>query len=278
MLDCKLYARSIKESVKLQLETIKKIYGGIPTLSIISSTTDMASRAYIKGKIRDCEEVGINVICTEFDADSLSEKTIIDKIVEHNNNRDITGIIVQLPLPLHINQDNIKNSIVNHKDIDGFKMTSGFEPCTPLGIIKLLDCYNIPISSKHCVIVGRSELVGRPLAKLLLDKDATVTICHSKTENLSKYTINADILISAVGVSGVITSDMVSNDTVLIDVGISRNANGEMSGDFTRECYNKTELYTIVPSGIGLVTRATLLENIIKAFEIQHTEQLQEGL
>lgn len=270
MLDCKLYARSIKESVKLQLETIKKIYGGIPTLSIISSTTDMASRAYIKGKIRDCEEVGINVICTEFDADSLSEKTIIDKIVEHNNNRDITGIIVQLPLPLHINQDNIKNSIVNHKDIDGFKMTSGFEPCTPLGIIKLLDCYNIPISSKHCVIVGRSELVGRPLAKLLLDKDATVTICHSKTENLSKYTINADILISAVGVSGVITSDMVSNDTVLIDVGISRNANGEMSGDFTRECYNKTELYTIVPSGIGLVTRATLLENIIKAFEIQN--------
>lgn len=264
-IDCEEYHREILDKVKYSVMKGVEQYGRAPRLLIITIGDNAASKSYVKGKLKDCEEVGIhadNLIITSCDTDSAIEqiKSYISKIETPD------GIILQLPVPKSISAEKIKQAVINNGvDVDGFNKSSSFNPCTPLGITRLLRNNYIDISGKHAVIIGRSEIVGRPLANNLLDLDATVTVCHSKTMNLKKFTSDADIIVSCAGQKELITPDMIKDNCILIDVGITKE-NNKLYGDIHKDCYEKSSLYTTVPKGIGLVTRATLLENILKAY------------
>ncbi len=267
-INCKSYAEYKKQLIKDKLQNIKTRVDKVPSLLICQIGNNSASNAYIKGKLKDCSEVGIEAEVLKLESDILNVDAI-KQFVSKLGEKDYTGVIIQLPVPKQINARHLLNRVGTYQDVDGLKEneTAEFKPCTPLGIINLLEHENIEISGKHVVIIGRSSLVGKPLAKMMLDKDATVTICHSKTTNLKEITKSADIIVSAVGKINLITPDMIKNGSILIDVGINRTEDNKLIGDISMDCYDIASRFTKVPGGIGLVTRVTLLENIVTGFK-----------
>lgn len=249
-----------------------------PALAVIIVGDDPASKIYVRNKKRACEEIGIKSI--EFALPTnTSENELLNLIDALNKRPDVNGILVQMPLPPHINEKIIIAHINPIKDVDAFHETNvgkimignfKFLPCTPAGIIHLLDESNIEISSKHCVIIGRSNIVGKPLAMLMLHRDATVTICHSKTKNLTENCKTADILIAAVGKVNFVTSNMVKPGAVVVDVGINRCENGKICGDVDFEHVKNIASYiTPVPGGVGPMTISMLMKNTITAALMQ---------
>ena len=270
ILDGKSYAAQLRQSLK---ETVSQ-NGLSPTLCIINIGDDPASQVYVRNKDKACREVGISCIIKHFEAD-VAEQDVLDYINEVNNNSSIDALMVQLPIPQHLNTDKIINSITPEKDVDGLtyinagklqhKSVDALVPCTPLGIIKLLKHYNIDLCGKHCVVIGRSNIVGKPLAELLINEDATITVCHSKTKDLYDITREADIVIAALGKPNFIKEYIIKDGAVVIDVGINRTENG-LCGDVDFEdAKSKCSYITPVPGGVGPMTVAMLLNNVVMA-------------
>lgn len=278
LINGKEVAEHIKQQVKNEIETL----GFAPTLAVIVVGDNPASRVYVNNKKKACEYVGINSLEQVFQED-VSEEILLDFIDKLNKNNNVHGILVQLPLPKHIDESKVIERINPAKDVDGFsamnvgKLWLGqydLAPCTAMGVIELLDYYNIDISGKHCVVVGRSNIVGKPMAALLLERNATVTICHSKTKDLYKHTKEADILISAVGKPKFITWGLVKNGAVVIDVGINRDENGKLCGDVDfKDVSDRVSYITPVPGGVGSMTVAMLMKNtLIAAKSLDNTK------
>lgn len=245
-----------------------------PGLAVILVGDDPASRVYVSGKERDCAECGFLSFEHKLPAETTEQEllTLIDRL---NGDGAVDGILVQLPLPAHLNEEKVLNAISPDKDVDCFhpvnvgKMVAGqpvFLPCTPAGVMEMLRAYEIPVAGRHCVVLGRSNIVGKPMATLLLAQSGTVTICHSKTPDLAEFTRQADILVSAVGRTGLVTADMVKEGAVVIDVAMNRNAEGKLCGDVDFAAVEKKASYiTPVPGGVGPMTRAMLMENLLTA-------------
>ena len=271
--------KKLAQKIRLELKTEAEKFKTKPKLAVILVGNDQASKIYVRNKSKACEEVGI-----EYEEHVLEETTkmgdLLGLIEKLNSDDSINGILLQAPLPKHLEINRAFEKISPIKDVDGFnpinvgKLLIGedtFISCTPYGIIKMLEEYNIPIQGKNAVVVGRSNIVGKPLVQCLLNKNATVTICHSKTENLINYTRNADILISAVGKSNLITADMVKEGATVIDVGMNRNNNGKLCGDVDFENVKEIARYiTPVPGGVGPMTITMLMNNVIKAYKMQN--------
>lgn len=269
ILDGKMLRDKIFESLKAKLDKMLQK----PTLAVILVGENPASQIYVRNKKKTAEKLGINSLSIEYPSD-ISEEELLNKIKELNSDEKVTAILVQLPLPAHINKNRIIDAILPQKDVDGLtpynlgKLFSGEEPyvypCTPKGILLLLDEYNIKLEGKNIVVVGRSNLVGKPVAQMLLKRNATVTMCHSHTKNLSEITKTADIIVSAVG-KKVIGEKMLKSDCVVIDVGIFRDENGKISGDVDFENVSKTAAYiSPVPGGVGPMTIASLMLNTVE--------------
>lgn len=269
ILDGKMLRDKIFESLKAKLDKMQQK----PTLAVILVGENPASQIYVRNKKKTAEKLGINSLSIEYPSD-ISEEELLNKIKELNSDEKVTAILVQLPLPAHINKNRIIDAIQPQKDVDGLtpynlgKLFSGEEPyvypCTPKGILLLLDEYNIKLEGKNIVVVGRSNLVGKPVAQMLLKRNATVTMCHSHTQNLSEITKTADIIVSAVG-KKVIGEKMLKSDCVVIDVGIFRDENGKISGDVDFENVSKTAAYiSPVPGGVGPMTIASLMLNTVE--------------
>ena len=275
IIDGREVAKKIKEELKEKVNELKE-KGIYPKLAVIMIGKDKASEIYVRNKSRDCDYVGIEYE-EFFLEENITMETLLNLIDELNKRDDIHGILLQSPIPEHLDIRKAFNKIDYRKDVDGFnpinvgKLLIGedtFIPCTPLGVIKLLEEYNIQIEGKNAVVIGRSNIVGKPLSQYLLNKDATVTVCHSKTKNLKEITSKADILISAVGKPQVVTRDMVKENAVIIDVGINRTPDGKIVGDVDYDnLLDKVSYITPVPGGVGQMTRAMLINNIIKAAE-----------
>ena len=272
ILDGKKLREKIFEELKIKIDSMPVK----PSLAVILAGNDPSSIIYVNNKKKCAEKLGINSLVINYPAD-VTEAEVLKKIQELNNNENITAILVQLPLPKHINKSRILNAIAPEKDVDGLttynsgKLFSGEKayvyPCTPKGILLLLDEYKIEPEGKHAVVIGRSNLVGKPVAQMLLNRNATVTMCHSKTKNLSDITKTADILISAVG-KKVVGENMLKNNCVVIDVGIFRDETGKISGDVDFETVSKTASYiTPVPGGVGPMTIASLMLNTVELAE-----------
>ena len=271
-------SKKYKEEMRKEVVFLKEKYGREPHLAVVLVGNNAASLSYVKNKDKGCTEVGIKCT-TVIRSENISENELLDVINELNNRNDIDGILVQLPLPKHINEKNIISAINVEKDVDGFhplnvaglwQKQEHIIPCTPKGIIRMLKSTEIPIEGKHAVILGRSNIVGLPISKLLLDENATVTIAHSKTKNLKEITRQADILVAAIGKLGFVTSDMVKDGCTIIDVGINRDPNtGKIKGDVNiseDEIINKNISISPVPGGVGPMTICCLLENTIECF------------
>ena len=269
ILDGKNLRDKIFENLKQRLNNMSEK----PTLAVILVGDDPASQIYVKNKKKTAENLGINSIVINYPAD-ISEKILLDKIQELNNDNKITAILVQLPLPKHIDKFKIIDEIAPEKDVDGLtpynsgKLFSGEEPyvypCTPKGILLLLDEYNIELEGKHVVVIGRSNLVGKPVAQMLLNRNATVTMCHSHTKNLSDITKTADIVVSAVG-KNIIGEKMLKSDCVVVDVGIFKDVNGKICGDVDFASASKIAAYiSPVPGGVGPMTIASLMLNTVE--------------
>ena len=267
ILDGKKLRDKIFENLKQKLNNMSEK----PTLAVILVGDDPASQIYVKNKKKTAENLGINSIVINYPS-NISEKILLDKIQELNNDNKITAILVQLPLPKHIDKFKIIDAIAPEKDVDGLtpynsgKLFSGEEPyvypCTPKGILLLLDEYNIELEGKHVVVIGRSNLVGKPVAQMLLNRNATVTMCHSHTKNLSDITKTADIVVSAVG-KNIIGEKMLKSDCVVVDVGIFKDINGKICGDVDFANASKIAAYiSPVPGGVGPMTIASLMLNV----------------
>ena len=237
-----------------------------PCLAVVTVGSDYASQIYVRNKFNACDRIGITYKHIQLPQD-VTEAELLSNIRSLNTNVEVNGIIVQLPLPAHINKDKILNSIWRAKDVDGFSRDSIFSPCTPEACICILENYNIPIEGKNAVVIGRSEIVGKPLARMLLDKNATVTICHSKTpkEALARDLKNADIICAAAGQKSLILPEYVNENTVLIDISINRDENNKICGDAHPDCYPIVNAYTPVPGGVGPMTVSKLMEHTIIA-------------
>lgn len=263
----------IKAELKTEVENLKK-EGINPGLAVIIVGEDPASQVYVRNKERACEECGIYSEKYALTAETTQEE-LLKLIDELNNKSSISGILVQLPVPKHIDEKTIINAIAPNKDVDAFhpvnvgKIMVGnydFVPCTPAGVMELIKESGIDVSGKECVIVGRSNIVGKPQAMLLLHQNGTVTICHSKTKNLAEKTKNADILVAAVGIPNFIKGDMIKKGAVVIDVGINRLENKKLCGDVEFESAEKVAgAITPVPGGVGPMTIAMLMKNTVKA-------------
>jgi len=273
ILDGKALSDDILKNCKKIIEMLETK----PQLAVIQVGDNIASKIYVKKKQRIAEEIGLRSVVIKLDSD-ISEKELIKQIEILNKDKDTHAILVQLPLPAHIDEFKIQDSINYLKDVDGFSMynTAAIAkgkpplvyPCTPCGIMRLLEKYNIEIAGKHAVIIGRSNIVGRPMALMLLNKSATVSICHSKTVNLAQITKTADIIVSAVGIPNILTADMVRKGAVVIDVGINRLDSGSIVGDVDFEAVRQVAGYiTPVPGGVGPMTIAMLMENTIELFK-----------
>lgn len=265
-----------KEEIAVKVEGIKAKYGRAPHLVVILVGEDPASVSYVTGKGRDCEEVGFRNTTIK-KPDTISQQELLDLIAELNADPETDGILVQLPLPKHIDEDAVIAAIDPAKDVDGFHPANVAAlwqkqpcllPCTPKGIIKMLDTAGISIEGKQAVVIGRSNIVGLPVSKLLLDRNATVTVCHSRTKNLPEVTRRADILVVAIGRPKFVTADMVSEGTVVIDVGVNRDPEtGKLCGDVDYAAIApKASAITPVPGGCGPMTRACLMENTLECF------------
>jgi len=280
IIDGKKLSAEIKEEVKAEVENLNKTLNIRPSLATILVGNNPASEIYVNLKHKACEECKINSLVERF-PETITEKELLEKIYELNNNKDINGILVQMPLPRHINPAKIMSAILPLKDVDGFNpVNSGkianndetLAPCTPKGVIYMLEKYNIKIEGSEVVIINHSAVVGKPLALMLLNRNATVTVCHIFTKNLKEHTLKADILISAVGKPNLITEDMVKDGAIVIDVGISRS-NNKVVGDVDFEnVKNKASFITPVPGGVGPMTIAMLLKNTVNACKMQMKE------
>lgn len=278
IIDGKLVSAKVRENIKSKVDEFITEHHFPPSLAVFVVGNDPASAVYIRNKVNACDEVGIISITHRFPED-VSEETLLKEIYKWNKSDLVDGILVQLPLPKHISEKKITSAISPSKDVDAFHPENvgkimlcnyDFLPCTPSGIIKLLEYYNVEISGKRCVVIGRSNIVGKPMAHLLLERNGTVTVCHSKTENLTEITKQADILIVAVGKPQFVTAEMVKEGAVVIDVGINRGADGKLVGDVDFNSVSEVASYiTPVPGGVGVMTVAMLLENTLKAAEMQ---------
>lgn len=285
LIDGKAIAAAKRLNMKTRVSQLRS-EGLLPGLAVVLVGENPASKSYVKGKIRDCEEVGIHSELIRL-PESVSEKELLDKISLLNQRDEIHGILVQLPLPKQISEEKVIQAISPEKDVDGFHpvnlgrmMTNQdcFVPCTPAGIMEMLKAINVSVTGKHAVIVGRSHIVGKPASQLFLNHNATVTICHSKTNPLSNYTKQADILVVAVGHSDLIHAEDIKPGAVVIDVGMNRNSEGKLVGDvaFDEVC-QKAGFITPVPGGVGPMTRVMLLENTLKAAEKIVKERARDG-
>lgn len=273
-MDGRLVASSIKNGLKRKIE-VDHI---TPCLAVIQIGDNKASNIYVKNKKKACEEVGIDFREIKF-PETISQDLVIKEITRLNDDLSVNGIIVQLPLPEGFDEGKIINTINSVKDVDGLTYQNvgnlvlendSLISCTPLGVIELLKHYNVPIKSRNVCIVGRSNLVGKPLIQLFLQEDATVSVCHSKSLDMKKFTKNADILVVATGHPNLITKDMVKDGAVVIDVGINKE-NNMLCGDVDfEEVYKKVSLITPVPGGVGPMTVACLLKNVVKAYLFQN--------
>ena len=270
----KLVSSELRLSLKTEIADFKSETNITPGLAVIIVGNNPASQVYVRNKQRACAEVGIDSYEFALPEDT-TEKELLDKISVLNNDPSIHGILVQLPLPNHINEECIINAIDPLKDVDAFHPSNVGKifignytmlPCTPAGVIDLLDFYGIDISGKKCVVVGRSNIVGKPMAHLLLERNGTVTVCHSRTRHLSDEIRSADILIVAIGKSEFVKGDMIKSGAVVIDVGINRGDDGKLVGDVEFSSAEKVASYiTPVPGGVGPMTITTLLKNTLSA-------------
>jgi len=269
--------KALSEKIKQQLISEIKLLPSVPGLTVIQIGHDPASDIYVKGKKKLAEEIGINFNHLLYE-ETITEKELLTKINELNSNNNVHGILLQLPIPAHLNKEKLINAIDPKKDVDGLTvLNTGYlnqgvkalVSCTPKGIMRILEEYNVDLLGKHVVIVGRSNLVGKPIASLFLNSDATVTICHSKTVNLEQYTKQADILVVAVGHKDLIRGDMLKDNVVIVDVGINR-INDKLYGDVNfEEASSIASLITPVPGGIGPMTKISLMENVLEAYKNQ---------
>lgn len=273
----KLLAARVKERVAAGVAQLKE-KGIEPCLAVIMVGENPASQVYVKGKVKDCAECGIKSLEIHLPAETTQEE-LLQKLAELADDAGVHGLLVQLPLPVHIDEKTVIEAIPPQKDVDGFtavnvgRMMIGeecFLPCTPAGCMEMIRSTGVSISGKNAVVIGRSNIVGKPAAMLLLRENATVTICHSRTENLKQVCANADILVAAVGRAGFVTGDMVKPGAVVIDVGINRNAQGKLCGDVDYDAAaEKAGYITPVPGGVGLMTRAMLMQNTLQAAQKQ---------
>jgi methylenetetrahydrofolate dehydrogenase (NADP+)/methenyltetrahydrofolate cyclohydrolase len=276
-------SKNIKLEIKAKVDELKAAGKKAPHLAAILVGADGASMTYVAAKEKDCLEVGFDSTVLRFDA-SITEEELVQEVIKINNNPDIDGLIVQLPLPKHINEKRITETISYKKDVDGFhpmnvgmmfKGLRTFLPATPYGIIKTLEFYGIETTGKHCVVIGRSDIVGKPMSALMLQKNCTVTVCHSKTKDLKGFTLQADIVIAALGIPLFLKADMVKEGAVVIDVGITRvedataKSGYRLKGDVDFEnVAPKCSWITPVPGGVGPMTRVGLLLNTLDAIEL----------
>ena len=279
IIDGKAVSASVKQQVAGECAELFKATGKKPGLAVIIVGDDPASKVYVNNKKKACELVGF--LSKEYALPAqTTQQELIELVEKLNNDDEINGILCQLPLPKHLDEKAVIEAISPKKDVDAFhavnvgKIMIGdydFLPCTPAGVMELLAYYNIDIEGKECVVLGRSNIVGKPMSMLLLHKNGTVTICHSRTKNLAEVCKRADILVAAVGIARFVTADMVKENAVVIDVGINRMDNGKLCGDVDFEGVQKVASYiTPVPGGVGPMTIATLMKNTLTAFKIQN--------
>ena len=278
LLNGKEVAKKIKEDLKLEVDAIKE-KGIIPKLAVVMVGNNEASKVYVKNKSKACDTIGV-----EFEEFLLEEDTTEEELFELidrlNEDKNINGILVQAPIPKHLDQNKAFRRIKPEKDVDGFNpinvgdLSIGndcFISCTPFGVMKILEYYNIELEGKNAVVLGRSNIVGKPMVQCLLSKNATVTVCHSRTQNIKEITKNADILIAAIGKAKFVTEDMVKEGAIVIDVGINRLDNGKICGDVDFEAVeSKVKAITPVPGGVGPMTIAMLMNNLVKATKLQN--------
>lgn len=284
ILDGKSLAKKIEENVALEAKALKEKTGKVPGLAVILVGHDPASQAYVGMKKKACDRAGFYSVTHEM-PDDISQEAIINTIEMMNSNPNIDGILIQLPLPSHIDTTKILEVVAPNKDVDGFhpynvgRLTTGLEgfvPCTPLGVMKLLNEYNINPKGKNAVIVGASNIVGKPMAALLLNAHATVTITHIHTKDLAAHTREADILLVGAGVINLIKEDMVKPDAIVVDIGINRTSDGRLVGDVDYDAVApKTSYITPVPGGVGPMTIAMLLNNTLLAAQNHAKESRQ---
>ena len=278
IIDGKAVAAAIKEEVKEEVAKLKK-EGREVCLAVIQVGNNPASTVYVGNKKKACEYVGIKSLAYEI-PEETTEEELLHLIEKLNDDNEVNGILVQLPLPKHIDEDKVIQAISPLKDVDGFHPMNvgnlsigkkGFISCTPYGIIKLLERNNIETEGKHCVIIGRSNIVGKPMSMLLLRKNATVTIVHSRTKNIKELTKQADILIVAIGKPKFVNEEYVKDGAVVIDVGINRDENNKLCGDVDYEAvFDKVSAITPVPGGVGPMTIAMLMNNCVEAYYMQN--------
>lgn len=278
LMDGKTVSQNVKMRVKDEVAALKE-KGVESTLAVIIVGNDPASKVYVGNKKKACALVGIRSLEYALDEETTQQEllALIDKL---NADKSVNGILCQLPLPKHLDEKAVIERIDPKKDVDCFhnenvgRLWTGdgvFLPCTPAGVMEILKEYNISVEGKNCVIIGRSNIVGKPMAALLLEKNATVTVCHSKTKNLAEICQNADLIVAAVGKAGFVRADMVKDGAVVIDVGINRNENGKLCGDVDFESVKEKASYiTPVPGGCGPMTIALLMENTVRAVKIQN--------
>ena len=275
IIDGKKEAEILRQEIKKEIESLKSKNNKVPGLAVILIGDFAPSQIYVKNKEKSAKEVGINSNVIRYSKD-VTEKEVLKKIEDLNNDNDVSGILVQLPLPTQINKEKIINAVSPKKDVDGFhpmnvgNLSSGFNalvPCTPLGCLYLIKKVEKNLSGKHAVIIGRSNLNGKPMAQLLLKENCTVTTVHSKTKDLKEECLKADILVAAVGVAKLVKEDWVKENSIIIDVGINKvgdNIVGDVDFDTVKE---KSKAITPVPGGVGPMTIACLLKNTLECFK-----------
>ena len=279
IIDGKELAKKVRLELKDEVEKLKKDENIHPKLAVIMVGSDPASQIYVRNKSKACDEIGIEF--EEFLLDeNTTQKELLDLIDRLNENEKVNGILLQSPIPKNLDINEAFRRISPEKDVDGFnpvnvgKLTlgqKGFVSCTPFGVIKMLEEYNIDIEGKNAVVLGRSNIVGKPMSQCLLNKNATVTICHSKTKNINDITKNADIIVAAIGKKEFVKGDMVKEGAVVIDVGINRGEDGKLKGDVDFDEVSKKASYiTPVPGGVGPMTIAMLMTNVVKAAKDQN--------
>ena len=278
VLDGKTVSAAVKEEVAREVKALNET-GINSCLAVVIVGDDPASRVYVNNKKKACEVCGIKSLEYALPADTTNEE-LLSLVKELNENDEVNGILVQLPLPKHLDEKLVIESIDPKKDVDAFHASNvgkimigeyDFLPCTPAGVMEILKYYNIPVEGKNCVVIGRSNIVGKPMAMLLLHANGTVTVTHSRTQNLKDICREADVLVAAIGKAGFVTADMVKEGAVVLDVGINRGEDGKLCGDVSYiEVSEKASAITPVPGGVGPMTFAMLMKNTLKATKLQN--------
>ncbi|WP_341686074.1 bifunctional methylenetetrahydrofolate dehydrogenase/methenyltetrahydrofolate cyclohydrolase FolD [Limnohabitans sp.] len=275
LIDGNALSKQLRTEVANRAQALKA-KGITPGLAVVLVGDNPASQVYVRNKVKACEDSGLHSVLEKYDAD-MSETALLARVQALNNDPAIHGILVQLPLPEHIDAQKVIEAISPAKDVDGFHIASagalmtgmpGFWPCTPYGCMKMLESIGYDLKGKHAVVIGRSNIVGKPMALMLLQKDATVTICHSRTKDLKAQTLQADVIVAAVGKRNVLTADMVKPGAVVLDVGMNRNDEGKLCGDVDYAGVKEVAGHiTPVPGGVGPMTITMLLVNTLEAAE-----------